>query len=93
MTIYLGSRYADSTVDFFSIRPGGDQNPTVFYDFPDIGTLQYTEHTVVSGERLDQLGYKYYRRSSMWWVILDHNPELKDIFDIPAGTILRIPRV
>jgi len=93
MTIYVGSRYEFSLVDFFSTTPNGDENPTVFYDFPDIGELTYYEHTVVQGERLDQIANQYFRRSSMWWLILDHNPEISDIFDIPAGTILRIPRV
>lgn len=93
MTIYIGSRYEFSLVDFFSTTVGGDENPVVFYDFPDIGELTYYEHTVVTGERLDQIANKYFRRSAMWWLILDHNPEVVDIFNIPAGTILRIPRV
>ena len=41
MTIYLGSRYEPSFVDFVSTVPNGDENPIVFYDFPDIGTLTY----------------------------------------------------
>lgn len=93
MTIYLGSRYEPSFVDFVSTVPNGDENPIVFYSFPDIGTLSYHEHVYKEGERLDQLGNKYYNRSSMWWIILDHNPEIKDILNIPAGTVLRIPRV
>jgi hypothetical protein len=93
MTIYLGSRYEPSLIDFISTTPGGNENPIVFYDFPNLGTLTYYEHTVLQGERLDQIANKYYNRSGVWWIILDHNPEIKDVLDIPAGTKLRIPRV
>lgn len=93
MTIYNGSRYENSYIDFFAVKNGGDENPTVFYDFPDIGLLSYYEHVYVDGERLDSIAQTYYERPSLWWLILDHNPEIKDMFDIPVGTKLRIPRV
>lgn len=93
MTIYTGSRYEYSLIDFFAVKPGGAENPTVFYDFPDIGYLSYYTHTYVTGERLDQLAYKYYKRPGLWWLIMDHNPEIKNPFSITPGTLLRIPRV
>lgn len=93
MTIYVGSRYEFSLIDFFATKQGGGENPVVFYDFPDIGTLSYYDHTVVEGERLDTIANKYYRRSGMWWIILDYNPEVTNPTDIKPGTILRIPRV
>jgi len=31
-------------------------------------------HTVDSGDRLDQLGYKYYSQPLQWWNIVDANP-------------------
>ncbi len=91
MTIYAGSRYEFSLVDFFSVRVGESENPTVFYDFPDLGTLQYFSHVVQKGERLDQIAFEYYKRPGMWWYIMDHNPEIVDPLSIPPGTILRIP--
>jgi hypothetical protein len=93
MTIYIGSRYDDSIVDFFSVTPNGPENPTVFYDFPDLGFLSFFTHTYVSGERLDQIAHRYYRRPSMWWYILDYNPEISDPLNIAPGTLLRIPNV
>jgi hypothetical protein len=32
-------------------------------------------HTVMAGDRLDLLGYKYYSDSKRWWLISDTNPE------------------
>ena len=40
---------------------------------PDVsGTFR---HTVDSGDRLDQLAYKYYSQPLQWWNICDANPE------------------
>jgi hypothetical protein len=40
---------------------------------PDVtGTFR---HTVDAGDRLDQLGYKYYSQPLQWWNICDANPE------------------
>jgi hypothetical protein len=29
----------------------------------------------------------------LWWRIMDYNPEIIDAFNIPIGTVLRIPSV
>lgn len=92
MTIYQGSRYEYSTVDFFTTTPTGNENAVVFYESSFMGTFNYTEHTYTYGERLDLLAHRYYNRSDLWWFILDHNPEIVDPANIPAGTVLRIPR-
>ena len=93
MTIYSGSRYEYSLIDFFSTKENGDENPTVFYTMTDLGVVTYVSHYYVDGERLDTLSYKYYKTSSFWWVIAEFNPEVKDFTNIPTGTILRIPSV
>jgi hypothetical protein len=93
MSIYQGSRYEYSIVDFVAVVPDGDQNPVVFYEFSDIGALKYTEYTWKDRDRLDLVSYEFYRRTDLWWVILDNNPEVVDPSNIPAGTVLRIPRV
>jgi hypothetical protein len=49
-------------------------------------------HTVVEGDRIDLLAYKYFGRVELWWIICDYN----DIFfplDIEPGTVLRLPSV
>jgi hypothetical protein len=93
MSIYKGSRYEYSTIDYVATTPNGNPNPVVFYQFSDIGYIEYQEHTYVEGERLDQLAYKYYRSSGYWWIIPEYNPEVTDFTNIKPGTVLRIPRV
>ena len=93
MTIYQGSRYEYSVIDFVSVYDDYNANPIVFYAFDELGTFSYTEHTYIQGERLDVIAYTYYRRPDMWWTILDHNPQITDPHNIKPGTVLRIPRV
>lgn len=93
MAIFSGSRYEFSTVDFFSVAQGESENPVVFYEFDELGFTTYQTHTYLSGERLDQLAYRYYQRPELWWFIAEYNPEIDDHDNIPNGTILRIPNV
>lgn len=93
MSIFKGSRYEYSTVDFFSTTPDGPENPVVFYQFSSLGLVRYWIHEYIAGERLDQIAYKYYQKPEFWWIIPEYNPELEDITAIPAGTLLRIPNV
>lgn len=93
MSIYRGSRYEYSTIDFFSVSPDGTDNPVVFYAFSSLGFVRYWQHVYVQGERLDQIAYKYYKRPEYWWIIPEYNPEVTDITNITPGTVLRIPNV
>tara|TARA_R110002012_G_scaffold176458_1_gene341350 strand:+ start:1908 stop:2204 length:297 start_codon:yes stop_codon:yes gene_type:complete len=51
-------------------------------------------HTVIEGERLDTISYKYYGDSKFWWAIADTN-DIKDTlinpFQLTSGTKLLIP--
>jgi hypothetical protein len=93
MSIYQGSRYEFSVIDFVAAEDGADANAVVFYEFDDLGTFEYEEHEVVSGERIDYLANYYYRRPDLWWLIMDYNPEIADPANLPVGSIIRIPRV
>jgi nucleoid-associated protein YgaU len=93
MTIYLGSRYENSVVDFVSFTPEQSAAPIVFYDFPGIGLINYHEHTWKSGDRLDQIAMNYYQDPEKWWIIAEYNPEVHDPQNIPVGYVLRIPNV
>lgn len=93
MSIYKGSRYEYSTIDFFKVNADGDSNPVVFYQFSPLGLIQYWTHTYVSGERLEQIAMQYYKRPEFWWLIAEYNPELEDFLNIEPGTKLRIPNV
>lgn len=95
MAIYSGSRYEYSVLAY---APAGMFSPEVvrpvlFYYFDDIGTITYSNYEWKVGDRIDLVAFNTYRNSRMWWVILEHNPEIIDPTDIPAGTILRIPNV
>ena len=93
MPIRLGSRYELSVVDFISFETDEDAYPVVFYEFDELGILTYQEYPYKQGERLDNIAMKFYGKPGFWWVIMEANPEIEDIQNIPAGTLLRIPRV
>ena len=93
MAIYKGSRYEYSTVDYFSPKIDQEDNVVVFYEFSELGLVEYWEHIYVQGERLDQIAYKYYKRPGYWWIIPEFNPSITDILNIAPGTTLRIPNV
>jgi hypothetical protein len=89
----VSSRYYGQKLDVLSLTEDGEPKLVVFYQFDDPTGVPYSVHTYVVGERLDQLSYRYYRRPDLWWVIAEYNPQIKDIYNIPAGTELRIPNV
>ena len=88
------SRYYLSDVDHVAFEDGGAKNPIVLYNFDDLSNVSYSIHTYIDGERLDQIAARYYNnRCDLWWFIAEYNPEVRDFFNIPAGTLLRIPNV
>ena len=91
--LYVSSRYYFSPIDFLQVETGGEVKPIVFYEFDQLKNKSYTIHTVVYGDRLDQLSYKYFNRPDMWWAIIEYNPEIRDFFNLTPGTYLRIPNV
>jgi hypothetical protein len=93
MTIYKGSRYEYSTIDFVSKTINGQANPIVFYYFTLLGNVTYIEHTYIKGERLDQIAFTYYKDPTFWWIIPEFNPQVTDFTAIPVGTVLKIPNV
>ena len=51
-------------------------------------------HTIIDGERLDTIAYKYYGNSKYWWVLADVNDvndTLINPFILTPGTKLIIP--
>ena len=49
-------------------------------------------HTVVSGDRIDLLAYRYLGDVNLWWVIADYN-DLFFCHDLEIGSVLRIPEI
>lgn len=93
MTIFRGSRYEHSTIDYVATNQKLIEKAVVLYTFSNLGLVKYWEHTYVQGERLDQIAYKYYKRPEYWWLIPEFNPALSDINNITPGTVLKIPNV
>jgi hypothetical protein len=93
MTIYKGSRYEYSTIDYVATNTDYVEKPLVLYAFTNLGLVNYWQHTYQSGERLDQIAYKYYKRPEFWWVIPEFNPGIDDFNNITPGTVLVIPNV
>ena len=72
--------YVDGGEEFIGARQRIDTTPQ-----PDD-----VFHTVVEGDRVDLIAYRYLGRADLWWVVCDYN----DIFfplELEAGTVLRLP--
>ena len=55
------------------------------------GILDYYTHTLVDGERLDQLSHRFYGSASYWWVIAAAS-RIGWCLQVPAGTTIIIPK-
>ncbi|MEI8136659.1 MAG: baseplate wedge protein 53 [Bacteroidota bacterium] len=90
MTIYLDSRYADGAL--FKGRDARNDTyvTTVFRTWPT-NYKQVTVYEVKEVDRIEDIAVRYLGNPSLWWKIMDLNPEVLDPFDIVPGTSLRIP--
>lgn len=48
-------------------------------------------YTWTQKDRIDLVATEFLGDPNLWWLIMDYNPEIPNPFDIPLGTILRIP--
>lgn len=88
--IFLDSRYADGILLQTWHAGKSEYHLVVTRELPNY-ILPYFIYVSVQGDRLDKLASKYLGNSSMWWKILDINPEIVNPQDINPGTQLRIP--
>jgi nucleoid-associated protein YgaU len=51
----------------------------------------YLLYTIRKGETLSGLSQRYLGTASLWKVILEHNPGIRDERGVREGTVLRIP--
>ena len=72
--------YVDGNQEFIGTRQRIDATPR-----PDD-----VFHTVVEGDRIDLIAYRYLGRAELWWVICDYN-EIFFPLELPLGQVLRIP--
>lgn len=74
--------YVDGDQEFIGTRQQIDASPRSDDVF----------HTVVEGDRIDLIAYRYLGDAKLWWVICDYN----DVFyplDMELGAVLRMPSV
>ena len=88
--IYLDSRYADSRLYRAYDSRTGKYNVTVLREYP-VYEVSFSYHEWKETDRLDVLSLRYLGSPSLWWKIMDINPEIIDPFNIPFGTQLRVP--
>lgn len=88
--IYADSRYANGNVYKAFVPRLDAKSVTVERRFPS-DTSRFYFYQVGLGERLEQIAQETLGDSSLWYVIMDYNPELLNPFNVPLGTVLRIP--
>jgi hypothetical protein len=88
--IYLDSRYADGPLERAWDARTSNYTVAVFREWPTYST-RYSVYEWVETDRLDTLAWKLLGNPSLWWKILDINPEILDATSIAPGTQLRIP--
>ena len=69
----------------------GVYQQSVIRSVPAVSDYSFRLYVWVSGDRPDLVAYETLGNSSLWWAILDINPELINPQSIPAGTVVRIP--
>ena len=91
MTIYLDSRYVDGLL--FKARDARTATfqITVYRTWPSYGAKTFI-YEVNEVDRIENIAARYLGNPTLWWKIMDLNPEVLDPFNIKPGTMLRIPR-
>lgn len=88
--IFLDSRYADGRI-YKAYNPTKEQyDLTVLRTFPEIvSSIVYYEW--VETDRIDLIANRFFGDPTLWWRIMDFNPEIENPVEITPGTLLRIP--
>ena len=86
------SRYANGILG--QVFDGHADHATT-YVYRQYGTLNqnktYFLYRIGDFDRLDSLAAFFLNDEKKWYQIMDLNPEISDPFDIPTGTLIRIP--
>jgi len=87
------SRYYDSAIEYFTPTANGDNIPVLYYDFSNLGEVNYVDYAWKQGDRIESLATKFFLFPSRWWIIAEFNPKISDWLNVAPGTNIRIPRV
>lgn len=90
--IFTDSRYADGMVTRAIDARNNTYQLSLFRQFPE-GRSQFFLYTWTQRDRIDLVANEFLGDPSLWWVLMDYNPEIVNPLDIPIGTSLRIPGV
>jgi nucleoid-associated protein YgaU len=85
------SRYYDGSLTQTPDKYTDEFVISVFRRFSDSKEVNYITYTWKDGDNLSRLSEVFGVGAKYWWEIMEINPEIQDPFDIPAGTILRVP--
>ena len=88
--IYLDSRYVDGTLVKAWHAGKEEYHTTVTREWPTYAQSFFI-YEWVETDRLDNLANFYLGSPSLWWEILDLNPEIINPANIAPGTQIRIP--
>lgn len=87
MAVHTGSRYLKTSI-FAKDGQAFIFNVREKYKFnSDIATY----YTVCEGDTLDGIAYSNYGNASLYWAILDANPQYMSEMDIEVGDTIMIP--
>lgn len=50
-----------------------------------------TAYRFIQGDTLDCIAHRLYNKASLWWAILDNNPQYESELEIKEGDMLSIP--
>ena len=89
MSVHTGSRYINTPV--FARK--GRTFMVGIRDRTKYNEELATYYTVIEGDTLDGIAYKYYGNANLYWAILDANPQYLSELDIQVGDVLMIPSV
>lgn len=90
--MYADSRYYNGKFVVAHDKKRESHRTAVFRTFPT-GTAGFFYYAWTEGDRIDVVAHKLFNEASLWWTIMDYNPEIIDPLNIPPGTLLRIPNV
>lgn len=88
--IFADSRYATGKVYKTFVPRLAAKSVAIERRFPT-DTSKFYFYQVGANERLEQIAKDTLGDSSLWYRIMDYNPEIINPFNVPLGTVVRIP--
>lgn len=92
--IFLNSRYAQKYSEVVTIyADDGSVSRAVLRTPPaSMGDVKWFEYLWREGDRIDLVASNLLGDPSLWWYLMDANPEIGDALSITPGTRIRVPR-